>query len=233
VPPRYAYWTILIDDKPTAFRAREKDELVPTLHQLRRTNPNAQMKWFARGKLWDTREQEQAARQWRKASDAERPRAEKKGRDWRPGGEHKDPRDRFKKKHQDRGDRPWSGKPRSGPPRGDRPWRGQAPGNKGAGGKPSDAPGKRSGAAQVFRPAHKPRGDRRWNSRPPGGGARRDQPWREKPPAGSGAPKPREGGPAPPKPREGNEPPKRRQETPETPPSSEQIVTKPKPPERG
>ena len=34
MPPRYAYWTILIDDKPTAFRAREQEELLPTLNQL-------------------------------------------------------------------------------------------------------------------------------------------------------------------------------------------------------
>ena len=29
MPPRYAYWTILIDQKPTAFRAREREELMP------------------------------------------------------------------------------------------------------------------------------------------------------------------------------------------------------------
>src|SRR5260221_619076 len=57
MPPRYAYWTIIIDNKPTAFRARERDELLPTFVQLRRTNPDAVMKWFARGRLWDTPEQ--------------------------------------------------------------------------------------------------------------------------------------------------------------------------------
>ena len=31
MPPRYTFWTILIDRKPTAFRAREKEELLPTL----------------------------------------------------------------------------------------------------------------------------------------------------------------------------------------------------------
>ena len=31
MPPRYAYWTILIDNKTTAFRARDREELVPTL----------------------------------------------------------------------------------------------------------------------------------------------------------------------------------------------------------
>jgi len=40
VPPRFAYWTILIDNGPTAFRAREAAELLPTLNQLKRTNAN-------------------------------------------------------------------------------------------------------------------------------------------------------------------------------------------------
>jgi hypothetical protein len=73
VPPRYAYWTILIDDRPTAFRAREQAELLPTLHQLRRTNSNVTMKWFARGRLWESVEQAGAAKRRPKAH-AERPR---------------------------------------------------------------------------------------------------------------------------------------------------------------
>jgi hypothetical protein len=86
MPPRYAYWTILIDNQPTAFRARDKAELLPTLHQLKRTNPNAHLMWFARGRIWETPEQAQWA-----VRHAPRP-AERRGRDWRPGGEHKDPR---------------------------------------------------------------------------------------------------------------------------------------------
>src|SRR5205823_5011319 len=50
MPPRYAYWTILIDKGPTAFRARDKDDLLPTLNQLRRTNKDVELKWFARGR---------------------------------------------------------------------------------------------------------------------------------------------------------------------------------------
>ncbi len=92
MPPRYAYWTILIDNKPTAFRARDRDELMPTLAQLRRTNADVVMRWFARGRLWDSPEQAQWA-----AKNAPKQR-DKRGRDWRPGGQHKDPRDRFKKK---------------------------------------------------------------------------------------------------------------------------------------
>jgi hypothetical protein len=91
MPPRYAYWTILIDNRPTAFRAREKEEMLPTFHQLRRTNRDVVLKWFARGRLWETPEAAQAAGRETSAS------RETRGRDWRPGGAHKDPRDRFKK----------------------------------------------------------------------------------------------------------------------------------------
>jgi hypothetical protein len=92
MPPRYAYWTILIDGRPTAFRARDQDDLVPTFNQLRRTNPDIVMKWFARGKLWDNPEQAQRP--------AGRPgHRENRGRDWRPGGEHADPRARPRNDH--------------------------------------------------------------------------------------------------------------------------------------
>ena len=77
MPPRYAYWTILIDNTATAFRAREKDELIPTLHQLRRTNTDVVLKWFARGRLWETPEAALAA-------DRRMPPPEKRGPDWRP-----------------------------------------------------------------------------------------------------------------------------------------------------
>jgi hypothetical protein len=87
MPPRYAYWTILIDNAPTAFRARAPEELLPTLNQLRRTNSNIVMKWFARGRLWDSPEAERAAMRSPK-------KVERRGQDWRPGGQHKDPRAR-------------------------------------------------------------------------------------------------------------------------------------------
>jgi hypothetical protein len=88
MPPRYAYWTILIDQKPTAFRAHLREELLPTLHQLRRKNADVVMKWFARGRLWESPADAEAARR------APKPPAESRGRDWRPGGKHRDPRDR-------------------------------------------------------------------------------------------------------------------------------------------
>src|ERR1700687_3351112 len=126
MPPRYAYWTILIDQKATAFRAREREELLPTFHQLKRKNTDVLMKWFARGRLWESPVEAQAAQRAPKAP------LEKRGRDWRPGGQHRDPRERFKKRSQPpsappeprrpagapdhrRPPRPWSAKPKGGP----------------------------------------------------------------------------------------------------------------------
>jgi hypothetical protein len=212
VPPRYAYWTILIDEKPTAFRAREREELLPTLVQLQRKSPNVTMRWFARGKLWESREAERDdfQRQRHAASAPKEPRgdrppaAERRGSDWRPGGAHKDPRDRFKKRNRPerawsekdpatqrdrdkpgyvaskpRGDRPWQDKPR-----GDRPWS-----NKPAGegkrpwsGKPSD----RSGPPRERKPwqdkpsSGAPSNDRSWQTKPTGPRAQR-KPWVGKP----------------------------------------------------
>ena len=92
MPPRYAYWTILIDGKATAFRAREREELLPTFNQLARKNADIVMRYFARGRLWDNPEQAQWANRNREV-----PR-EPRDRDWRPGGQHKDPRARFDRK---------------------------------------------------------------------------------------------------------------------------------------
>src|SRR5512143_1413048 len=92
MPPRYAYWTILIDGKATAFRAKEREELLPTLNQLRRKNDDVTLRYFARGKLWDSPEQALWAN--RNAQGL----GEKRDRDWRPGGAHRDPRARFDKK---------------------------------------------------------------------------------------------------------------------------------------
>jgi len=86
MPPRYAYWTILAGGLPTAFRAAEREDLLPTLKRIAATHPDAEMKWFARGRLWDS----PAA-----AREAPRPAATGRGRDWRPGGDHRDPRQAF------------------------------------------------------------------------------------------------------------------------------------------
>ena len=90
MPPRYAYWTIILEGKPTAFRAHTQDELLPTLKQLQTKHPDAAMFWFARGRLWQSPEEERAAGEARRQSRQQR------GPAWRPGGEHRDPRDRFK-----------------------------------------------------------------------------------------------------------------------------------------
>ena len=34
MPPRYAYWTILVDEQPTAFRAGDREDLQPTFKRL-------------------------------------------------------------------------------------------------------------------------------------------------------------------------------------------------------
>jgi hypothetical protein len=91
MPPRYSYWTILAGGLPTAFRAAEREELEPTFKRLRDKHPDAEMKWFARGKLWSSPEE---ARQ--PAPDDRRGSSAGRGRDWRPGGEHRDPRQPYK-----------------------------------------------------------------------------------------------------------------------------------------
>ena len=52
MPPRHTYWTIILEGKPTAFRAHTQEELLPTFKQLQARHPDAVMKWFARGRLW-------------------------------------------------------------------------------------------------------------------------------------------------------------------------------------
>src|SRR3954471_14109289 len=98
MPPRHHYWTIILEGKPTAFRAHTQDELVPTLRQLQARHPDAVMKWFARGRLWESQDVERAesAARRRPPSGDRPPGGDRRGREWRPGGEHKDPRDRFK-----------------------------------------------------------------------------------------------------------------------------------------
>jgi hypothetical protein len=86
--PRHTYWVIVTGTDATAFRAREAEDLLPTLKQLQRTQPDAVLKWFERGRLWESPEQALA--------DLRRPRVRTRGAGWRPGGSHVDPRARFK-----------------------------------------------------------------------------------------------------------------------------------------
>ena len=103
MPPRFAFWTIILDNQPTAFRARERETLLPTLRQLQSKNPDAVMKWFARGRLWESPED---ARRQPPITSHLRPDRDRRGPDWRPGGQHVDARLRSKgRKNQSEGPR--------------------------------------------------------------------------------------------------------------------------------
>ena len=129
MPPRHAYWTILIGDSPTAFRAREREELLPTFERLRAKQPDAVLKWFERGRLWASPEEARGP-----APSPTGPQ-DRRGKEWRPGGAHRDPRDRFKKDkkpgargHDDRGGPPPTDRPRADRPRDERPRDDRGPG---------------------------------------------------------------------------------------------------------
>lgn len=112
MPPRYSYWTILAGGLPTAFRAAERADLLPTFNRIREKHPDAEMKWFARGRLWASPEDAKAELQRARV---------RRSRDWRPGGEHRDPRHAFKSRGERETARP-DRKPRRpaarpGPPR--------------------------------------------------------------------------------------------------------------------
>lgn len=101
MPPRYAYWTILLDDQPTAFRATKVEELLPTFNRLKQKNPSAVMMWSQFGKLWKspdeamavgkTKDPRQSARPPFRPSGGERPYVRKPYADrpkleWKPKG---------------------------------------------------------------------------------------------------------------------------------------------------
>jgi hypothetical protein len=117
MPPRFTYWTIILDGGPTAFRAAEREELLPTLKQLQSRHPDAVLKWFARGRLWSSPEEMREHARLKRTGTLYRDR----GPDWRPGGTHRDPRDRFKKKPRE------GGRPER-PDRPERPARAERPG---------------------------------------------------------------------------------------------------------
>jgi hypothetical protein len=97
MPPRFVYWTIIFGGQPTAFRSATREELLPTFNRIQSKHPDAELRYFARGKLWYSDEEARAAllrERFEKKSRRGAP--DRRARDWRPGGEHKDPRDRFK-----------------------------------------------------------------------------------------------------------------------------------------
>ena len=87
MPPRYAYWTILVDNLPTAFRASTREDLQPTFEQLRRKHPTRRDALVRARHSCGTRPSTPDAPD---ASSGER-----RAKGWRPGGDHRDPRERF------------------------------------------------------------------------------------------------------------------------------------------
>src|SRR4051812_20376523 len=153
------------------------------------------MRWFARGKLWDSREAEHDDFQKQKdAAAAPRDRraerasgVERRGNDWRPGGTHKDPRDRFKKKN--RPQRAWSEKDPATMRDRDKPAYAAKPGGAGRGRPPAGPRRDRKPFADRPR-ADRPPADRNSSDRPP---AERNS--SDRPPADRNADRPRsEGG---------------------------------------
>jgi hypothetical protein len=55
VPPRYVYWTIIVDGQPTAFRSGSLEDIMPTFNRLKEKQPTAELKWFQNGQLWPSR----------------------------------------------------------------------------------------------------------------------------------------------------------------------------------
>ena len=86
----HSFWMIIDGAVPTAFRARDREDLLPTLNQLLRTQPGVKLVWFEGGRSWDSPEAAKEARELR--------RRESRGRKptWRPGGAHVDPREKYK-----------------------------------------------------------------------------------------------------------------------------------------
>ena len=93
MPPRYAYWTIIAGGLPTAFRSAERDEILPTFKRIQDKHPDAELKYFARGRLWDSQDEAKRAAEQRRQGRTDRP---ARGADWRPGGSHRDPRQPFR-----------------------------------------------------------------------------------------------------------------------------------------
>ena len=222
MPPRFAYWTIILDGAPTSFRTKEREEILPLFNQLKAKNPGALLKWFSGGRLWDSPDQarevrdvekvrrfrEERARETNEQRELEerelgafrerhgrpadgsdqrrpepsdrsggvsaphdgkgrprdsRPRSEQRGKEWRPGGDHRDPRDKYKLPPGESRKR-W--KERNLAPRGAKPFGKKPSGDPSDGDRPFD---------------RKPFGDRPRGDRPLGNGPRGAKPFRSTP----------------------------------------------------
>jgi len=162
MPPRFVYWTIIAGGLPTAFRAAEREELLPTFKRIQEKHPDAVMKYFARGRLWESAEE---AKQEADARRARAQRADPRGRDWRPGGEHRDPRQKFKDAKKKR----------------NLDWRKERFDRRQAGAEP---PREKPHGDPLRRPAGRPPGQTRKFDGPPREQRKFDGPPRERKPAG-------------------------------------------------
>lgn len=96
MPPRFAYWTILVDNQPTAFRAGTIEDLMPTFKRLKERHASAVMMWFQNGRLWASRFDAREAMAARGRGAKPAPRPARRPATWRPGGTHEDPRQKYK-----------------------------------------------------------------------------------------------------------------------------------------
>ena len=273
MPPRFAYWTILAGGLPTAFRAADRDDLLPTFQRIKQKHPDAEMKYFARGKLWESQEAARAAQTRGGARNRERERPggarldeagrerERRSRDWRPGGDHRDPRqkfidakkernaairqDRWRRKHAEgigdqvsgfkggQGKRPEGNRPQGTRPQGTRPQGTRPQGARPQGARPQGA------RPQGARPqGNKPQGARPQGAKPQGSWPQGGRPQASRRPSdrkpwprGQGTEEP----PQPPRPRGPNREPRPAEEPkPAPPPQADEPTTPaPGPPERG
>lgn len=86
---RHAFWIIIDGQVATSFRARDRETLLPTLNQLKRKSPNVFLMWFERGRFWKGPGEARDALLARRRTPSARP------KEWRPGGNHRDPRARY------------------------------------------------------------------------------------------------------------------------------------------
>ncbi len=173
MPPSHSFWVILIGKTATSFRGKEREDLVPTLRQLQRTQTDVTLRWYERGKVWESPEAAIGA-----AKLAETTAREKRTKEWRPGGEHRDPKARFEltrdekrakfKRDQSRPDRP-DGKPPTGDDRPQSPFGPREPRAPRAPRPASDRPWPDRPKFDRPGPGRSPFGDR---SRPPRGESR-------------------------------------------------------------
>ena len=169
MPPRHAYWTIIAGGLPTAFRAAEREELLPTFKGIQKKHPDAEMKYFARGRLWPSQEEARREAEARRAAAAQRQSVRGgtfRGRDWRPGGDHRDPHQTFKDLKKERNQER----------RKDRFERRQ---QSGATHRPADAPARPAQRPAMHAPRPKWHDRGPWVSKPAAAG---DRPWHGRPP---------------------------------------------------